>query len=260
MDSGAVGMKPSETLSLLADAGASFVLLRPRSKAPLESGWQHIKHSLDQALEHLDAGGNVGAMGVVTLDFDCDAAAVPELPTLRKWRRNAPDRVSYAVRCPEPLPSRKHARMEVKATGTQALWATVHPSGAVIQTAGDAVMTMTPAQVWALWNERTHQPPVREVGIDRTITTPSQAGEATGIVSRILRSRQGSEFAALMAGSHNYRSHSEADAALMRMISWWCKGDTAAMLAIWQSSGLWRPDRGADYHQRTLQHGLSGMR
>lgn len=102
--------------------------------------------------------------------------------------------------------------------------------------------------------------PVREVGNDRTITTPSQGGDATGIVSKILRSRQGEEFARLMSGSHNYRSHSEADAALTRMISWWCKGDTAAMLAIWQSSQLWRPGRGADYVTRTLQHGLTGIK
>ena len=252
-------MKPSETLSLLADAGASFVLLRPRSKAPLETGWTHKPRTLGEALTHLDAGGNVGVAGVVTLDFDCDIATLPQLPTLRKWRRNAPDRVSYAVRCPEPLPSRKHARMEVKATGTMSCWATVHPSGAPILTAGVEVMTMSAGDIWQLWTQRTGQPPVREsTHVDKIF--PSQAGNAAGIVSRILRSRQGSEFAALMAGSHNYRSHSEADAALTRMISWWCKGDTAAMLAIWQSSQLWRPDRGADYIRRTLQHGLSGCR
>ena len=93
-----------------------------------------------------------------------------------------------------------------------------------------------------------------------TNSLPSQGGDAAGIVSRILASRQGSEFAALMAGQHNYRSASEADAALLRLVAWWVHGDTAQMLSIWQSSGLWRPDRGADYHQRTLQHGLSGMR
>lgn len=253
-------MKPSETLSLLADAGASFVLLRPRSKAPLEAGWTHKPRTLGEALTHLDAGGNVGvAGGVVTLDFDCDAAAVPELPTLRKWRKNAPDRVSYAVRCTEPLPSRKHARIEVKATGTQALWCTVHPSGAVIQTAGDAILTMTPAQVWALWNERTGLAPVREsTHVDKIF--PSQAKDVSEIGAAILRSRQGSEFAALYAGQHNYRSHSEADAALLRLVAWWVKGDTAAMLAIWQGSALWRADRGADYVTRTLQHGLTGCR
>lgn len=103
--------------------------------------------------------------------------------------------------------------------------------------------------------------PVREVGNDRTITTPSQAGDAAGIVSRILASRQGSEFAALMAGQHNYRSHSEADAALLRLVAWWVHGDTAAMLSIWQSSQLWREERcNPDYVRRTIQHGLSGCR
>lgn len=113
-----------------------------------------------------------------------------------------------------------------------------------------------------LWEEIGCIPsPVREVGNDRTITTPSQGGGATGIVSRILASRQGSEFAALMAGEHRYASHSEADAALLRLVAWWVKGDTAAMLAIWQSSGLWRADRcNDDYIRRTLQHGLTGIK
>lgn len=93
-----------------------------------------------------------------------------------------------------------------------------------------------------------------------TNSLPSQAKGAPDVIASILRSRQADEFQRLFAGQHNYASHSEADAALLRLVAWWVKGDTAAMLAIWQGSALWRPGRGDDYVRRTIQHGLSGCR
>lgn len=103
--------------------------------------------------------------------------------------------------------------------------------------------------------------PVRAVVTQRVIHTPSQLGDVTAIVERISRSRQGDEFRRLYAGQHTYRSASEADAALLRLVSWWVQGDTGAMLAVWKGSALWREERcNDDYVSRTLQHGLSGNR
>ena len=114
-----------------------------------------------------------------------------------------------------------------------------------------------------LWKEIGDTPslPVRAIESFGTLKQPKQRGDAPGIVSQILRSRQSEEFARLYSGKHNYQSASEADAALLRLVAWWVRGDTARMLAIWQSSGLWRDDRcNDDYVTRTLQHGLSGNR
>ena len=81
------------------------------------------------------------------------------------------------------------------------------------------------------------------------------------MIAAILRSKQAGEFTALYNGVHTYRSASEADAALLRMVAWWVRGDTDSMLAIWRESGLWRPERCTpSYVARTLAHGLTGCR
>ena len=113
-----------------------------------------------------------------------------------------------------------------------------------------------------LWKEIGDTPsPVRAIESSGTLMQPKQRGDAPGIVSRIERSRQGSEFARLYNGKHTYPSASEADAALCRLVAWWVQGDTAQMLAIWQGSALWREERcNDDYVARTIQHGQTGNR
>ena len=92
-------------------------------------------------------------------------------------------------------------------------------------------------------------------------STTALTGEGVDVISRILRSRQGGEFTALYNGQHTYRSASEADAALCRLVSWWVDGDAGAMLAIWKTSALWREERcNDDYVARTLAHGKTGAR
>ena len=106
-------------------------------------------------------------------------------------------------------------------------------------------------------------PRVRDVGKHREGQNFQAALTAKGadVVSAILRSKQGSEFTALYNGQHTYRSASEADAALCRLVSWWVDGDAGAMLAIWKTSALWREERcNDDYVQRTLAHGKTGVR
>ena len=129
----------------------------------------------------------------------------------------------------------------------------------VTVTAWEPDRRYTAAQLWKEIGDT--PPPVRAIESSGTLMQPKQRGDAPGIVSRIERSRQGSEFARLYNGKHTYPSASEADAALCRLVAWWVKGDTAQMLAIWQGSALWREERcNDDYVARTIQHGLSGNR
>ena len=69
---------PAQSLALLAGAGAGFVPLAYRAKKSYEQGWQRKPIPIDAALEHLDAGGNIGVLGghngVYVADFDRDLA------------------------------------------------------------------------------------------------------------------------------------------------------------------------------------------
>lgn len=80
------------------------------------------------------------------------------------------------------------------------------------------------------------------------------------LVRRILNSKQGPKFEALFNGNWQayFRSHSEADAALVSILRWWTGGDEARMDRLFRQSRLMRPKwdekRGAEtYGQRTIR-------
>jgi len=152
--------------TVLQEAGAGFVLIPPRSKAPTYKGWQRNPKPLAEAFQHAANGGNVGLLGghngLILLDADAHAdkvlAAEPRLSrTVRIFRRNAPDRAKWIVRIAGELPPSKkaHGIIEVLATGTQGVIVGVHDSGAAIEYDGDTIITLTATDVAALWRTLT---------------------------------------------------------------------------------------------------------
>ena len=152
--------------TVLQEAGAGFVLIPARSKAPTYKGWQRNPKPLAEAFQHAANGGNVGLLGghngLILLDADAHAdrvlAAEPRLTgTVRIFRRNAPDRAKWIVRIDGELPPSKkaHGIIEVLATGTQGVIVGVHDSGAAIDCEGDTIVTLTAADVATLWRTLT---------------------------------------------------------------------------------------------------------
>lgn len=84
-----------------------------------------------------------------------------------------------------------------------------------------------------------------------------------GLIVRARRSKQGSAFAALMAGdATGYNSQSEADLALCNMLAFWTNRDAAQMDRIFRISGLMREkwDRqqsGSTYGAITIQNAIN---
>src|SRR5262249_37684410 len=82
------------------------------------------------------------------------------------------------------------------------------------------------------------------------------------IVRRAKLAKNGSKFKQLWAGNiSGHASHSEADAALCRMLAFYCGPDAARIDELFRSSGLYRPkwDR-RDYRDATIALALSGRR
>jgi hypothetical protein len=73
-------------------------------------------------------------------------------------------------------------------------------------------------------------------------------------------SRSGAEFRRLYDGdTTGYPSHSEADLALCRMLSFWTGRDAARIDRLFRSSGLMRDKwERADYRERTIQTAIEG--
>jgi hypothetical protein len=100
-------------LRWFADQGCTFVLVHPRSKQPLRTGWPDHPVPVEVALRHVRRGGNIGILlgapshNVVCLDLDqhfplvCDL--YPELAHVRITRPDAPDRGKLLLRLDAPL-------------------------------------------------------------------------------------------------------------------------------------------------------------
>lgn len=93
--------------TVLQEAGAGFVLIPPRTKAPTYKGWQRNPKPLAEAFQHAARGGNVGLLGghngLILLDADAHVdrvlAAEPRLiGTVRIFRRNRPGQVDRSHR------------------------------------------------------------------------------------------------------------------------------------------------------------------
>jgi hypothetical protein len=163
-------------LRLLAAHGARFTLIPTRSKNPGYSGWQHGGKTLDDAERHARTG-NVGLLcgsyssNLIVIDADHTAQALEvQFPiltqTLKTFRADAPDRAKWIVRVVGDLPSSKKdhdAGIEILAGvssggGSNAVIYGVHDKGATIEAAGDAIVSLTQADIWDIWQWRTGKP------------------------------------------------------------------------------------------------------
>ena len=64
--------------------------------------------------------------------------------------------------------------------------------------------------------------------------------------------KHGATFKALYEGQDLQNNHSNSDMSLMNRLAFWCNGDKEQMLRIFQSSGLYRPDKSPDYYECTV--------
>jgi predicted P-loop ATPase len=96
-------VSPVDDLRWLADQGVRFSLPKGRTKGKFDAGWQNTPHTIDEAIKHAKAGGNVGILtgkhsgNVIAIDRDVDfpdtCAMLGEFgKTAKIIRDNAPDR------------------------------------------------------------------------------------------------------------------------------------------------------------------------
>ena len=64
--------------------------------------------------------------------------------------------------------------------------------------------------------------------------------------------KHGATFKALYEGQDLQNNHSNSDMSLMNRLAFWCNGDKEQMLRIFQSSGLFRPEKSPDYYECTV--------
>lgn len=109
-------IRDEAALEYFADLGASFVLLYPRSKHPIEENWNKKPRSLAAARSHVQqAGGGVAVLtgepsrGLIFLDLDADFAKfgaqfpwVVDTPTVAA--RGVTDRARPLIRIVDELP------------------------------------------------------------------------------------------------------------------------------------------------------------
>lgn len=73
------------------------------------------------------------------------------------------------------------------------------------------------------------------------------------VIEKASRAKNGDAFRDLFTGKHGYSSPSEADAAFLRMLRFYCAGDEAQMDRIFRRSGLYRDKwEREDYREKTF--------
>lgn len=72
------------------------------------------------------------------------------------------------------------------------------------------------------------------------------------VVDKAIKSKHGDTFKALYEGQDIRNNHSNSDMALMNRLAFWCNGDKEQMLRIFESSGLYRPEKSQDYYECTV--------
>lgn len=138
-----------DDLRYMADGGWKFCKVKPRDKKPFEDAWQKKPYFLGEILDHVKAGGNVGALcgevsanqGLLDVDeeFSGFCAAVPELANGPAIVRDGGDKGKILIRIdgkiPPPKkwklnPTDKHPFMEWLSTGNQGVIPpSIHPDG-----------------------------------------------------------------------------------------------------------------------------------
>ncbi len=157
-------------LRMLADAGAVFTLCYPSSKRPIGDAWQDQPHAYDEAAAHLQRGGNVGLLAgaysawIVALDLDRRAKQFaeqhPQLVKCFVYRKNAPDRGKFLVRCEGARGRKDHAAgLEILSTGNNAILTGRHESGALVKlVCRDDLPTLTIAELATIFEDWTGSP------------------------------------------------------------------------------------------------------
>lgn len=71
------------------------------------------------------------------------------------------------------------------------------------------------------------------------------------VVEKASEAKNGEKFKRLYAGEDLQNNHSNSDMSLMNILAYWCNGDKEQMLRIFATSGLFRPNKSADYYEHT---------
>lgn len=71
------------------------------------------------------------------------------------------------------------------------------------------------------------------------------------VVLKASEAKNGDKFKRLYAGEDLQNNHSNSDMSLMNILAYWCNGDKEQMLRIFATSGLFRPNKSADYYEHT---------
>ena len=71
------------------------------------------------------------------------------------------------------------------------------------------------------------------------------------VVEKAREAKNGDKFKRLYAGEDLQNNHSNSDMSLMNILAYWCNGDKEQMLRIFATSGLFRPNKSADYYEHT---------
>lgn len=71
------------------------------------------------------------------------------------------------------------------------------------------------------------------------------------VVEKAREAKNGGKFKRLYAGEDLQNNHSNSDMSLMNILAYWCNGDKEQMLRIFATSGLFRPNKSADYYEHT---------
>ena len=167
----------------------AFVKVRRRDKKPVETAWQCTPRTAREASAHRATGGNVGVLcghhggNIVMVDLDKNAPAfVARYPfmaaTVQIYRDDAPERRKYVVRVHGDLPpaAKDHeAGFEILSTGNQGVVLGTHPSGALYVCTGDALITLTRAQLGEMWEWATGSALTGTAQADRPEATPDAA-------------------------------------------------------------------------------------
>lgn len=79
------------------------------------------------------------------------------------------------------------------------------------------------------------------------------------VVEKASNAKNGDKFKRLYAGEDLQNNHSNSDMSLMNLLAYWCNGDKEQMLRIFATSGLFRPNKSADYYECTAIKALRSM-
>ena len=79
------------------------------------------------------------------------------------------------------------------------------------------------------------------------------------VVEKAGNAKNGDKFKRLYAGEDLQNNHSNSDMSLMNLLAYWCNGDKEQMLRIFATSGLFRPNKSADYYECTAIKALRSM-